>query len=387
MDKATEIGIATLYHNNFNYGGLLQAFALQKAVEQLGHSCEVVSFESRSLKYYLKRLNHFSFKQSLDAIKRGLLNKWLLDDCILKRRVRSFKSFESIIPHTELLALDDFVKDLSKYEVLVCGSDQVWNPAWWNDLLLLKGVNGKKIKKTAYAASMGCSSLSKRDEAIFRDALADFTYISMREQSGCKLVEVATDGRIRPKVVLDPTLLFDEAQWKQLLPKKSSMRLPCTDFALVYLVDKQGKYTEKCIEACKKNNLSCVLVSYNLDNYQTIINNNDVVFLYDCMPDEWVYLISNASIVLTDSFHGVAFSVNFNKNFWCYRKDETLNGSNKDDRQEAFLKRVGLADRLIDPSTVLGKDEITSEIDFGVANKVLMQERISSFECLRACID
>ena len=105
------------------------------------------------------------------------------------------------------------------------------------------------------------------------------------------------------------------------------------------------------------------------------------------MPDEWVYLISNASIVLTDSFHGVAFSVNFNKNFWCYRKDETLNGSNKDDRQEAFLKRVGLADRLIDPSTVLGKDEITSEIDFGVANKVLMQERISSFECLRACID
>lgn len=382
LKKSMCCGVVTLYHDNFNYGGLLQAFALQRVITSLGHRAELITFDNVSASYYQRRLRHFTLRQSADAILRKVRSFASGKEkrkAIQKRRA-TFRQFEAVIPHSELVSSREFPTVGSNYDVLIVGSDQVWNPAWWNNILLLRGVDGSTTKKVSYAASMGCSSLNPTDAAELKAALKDFSAISMREPSGIRLVEEVTGGASKAAVTLDPTLLLSRGEWLEAIPKQKSHRVPDKPFALLYLVDKFHRYTDASIRFCVSAGLQCVVVSYSMEMVSEI---DGATYLYDCTPQEWIHLINEASLVITDSFHGIAFAANFNKPFWCFRKTETLNGSNIDDRQEALLSRFGLAYRIVDADSILDLDSRCDAIDFELCNRQLEIERIESIEFLK----
>ena len=383
------VGIVTLYHKNYNYGGLLQALALQRAITALGVSSEAVTFDISSTEHWKRRLEHLSLRQIIDAGARYAADRFAgrKKKTMQSERRKAFEDFESLIPHSPLISNADYIEALEGYSILICGSDQVWNPAWWNDILLLRGVDGAKVRKTAYAASMGCTLLGDDDMLCFSSALSDYKCISVREKSALKLIELATGGSLSPELALDPTLLITRDQWFAQLPRNDTDRIPSDPYALIYMVDKQGKYTEKSIEACLGAGLVPVVVSYNLEKIDSLTKKQSAVVLHDCNPSEWVNLLNLASIVVTDSFHGVAFSCNFNKRFWCFRKSETINGANRDDRQEGLLKRFGLEDRLVEPKTVFDQGTFMADISFERCNEELARERMLSYRFLKKCLD
>lgn len=385
MKKSMNCGVVTLYHDNFNYGGLLQAFALQRVITSLGRKAELITFDNVSASYYQRRLKHFTVRQSVDAISRKIRSFAASGEHrrAVQKRKTAFRQFEQIIPHSDLVSKGEFPTIARNYDVLIVGSDQVWNPAWWNDILLLRDVDGSITKKVSYAASMGCSSLNPADASELKSALKDFSAISMREPSGAHLVEKVTNRACKATVTLDPTLLLSRNEWLEAIPKQDSYRVPNKPFAFLYLVDKFHRYTDASIRSCVSAGLQCVVVSYSMEMVSEI---DGATYLSDCTPQEWVHLINEASIVVTDSFHGIAFSANFNKPFWCFRKTETLNGSNLDDRQEALLSRLGLASRIVDTDSTLDLDSRHEEIAFEVCNQRLSEERRESIAFLENAI-
>ena len=382
LKQSMNCGIVTLYHDNFNYGGLLQAFALQRVITSLGHRVELITFDNVSPSYYQRRLKHFTLRQSVDAISRkvrSFASNKEIKRAIQKRKA-AFRQFETRIPHSVFVSSREFPTFATNYDVIIVGSDQVWNPAWWNNILLLRDVDGSITKKVSYASSMGCSSLSSADASELKSALKDFSAVSMREPSAVRLVEEVTNGASKAVVTLDPTLLLSRDEWLEAIPKRGSYRVPDNPFALLYLVDKYHRYTNASIRSCISAGLQCVVISYSMEMASEI---DGAVYLYDCTPQEWVHLVNEASVVVTDSFHGIAFSANFNKPFWCFRKTETLNGSNLDDRQEALLSRFGLAYRIVDADSILDLDSRCDAIDFELCNRQLEIERIESIEFLK----
>lgn len=380
--RSFSCGIVTLYHDNFNYGGLLQAFALHRVISRFCETTELVTFDIVSAAHFKKRLAHFSGRQARDAMLRKVkvIFSGKKVKAEIEERKNAFWQFESAIPHSDLVTPKGFQSFSHRYSVLVVGSDQVWNPAWWNDILLLRGVDGRSIRKISYAASMGCSSLSPSDAAEFQSAIEDFHAVSMREPSGVRLVEEVTNGSVKAEVSLDPTLLLSKTEWLDAIPKTASQRIPDRPFALLYLVDKFRRYTDESIKSCLSAGLQCVVVSYSMEKHTLI---DGAIYLSDCTPQEWIHLVNEASVVVTDSFHGIAFSANFNKPFWCFRKTETLNGSHRDDRQEALLSRLGLASRIIDADEKLDIESLTCRPNFDVCNKQLEKERGESIGYLK----
>lgn len=383
-----KVGIVTLYHDNFNFGGLLQAFALRHTVEARGHKCELVAFDLDSMGYYTRRLAHFKPSQAYDAIKRNLSLRFCGTDLkqMHKERIRAFRQFEESIPHSKLVTKNDYRMCLETYDVVLVGSDQVWNPAWWNDILLLNGVDGAKTVKASYAASMGCSSLSARDSKELERSLADYAFLSAREKSAANIIGMAINDEAAVEVVLDPTLLLSRDEWFEALPSVAESRIPDSPYAFVYMVDKRDRYTKKSICACADAGLIPVVVTYGLDkNYKEEFGSRALI-IHDCSPAEWVHLIERSEVVITDSFHGIAFSCNFKKRFWCFRKIETLNGSNKDDRQEALLSRLGLSARIIDAESELTRAMLFSEPCYLRCSEELKAEKESSFAYLDKCL-
>ncbi|WP_172135594.1 polysaccharide pyruvyl transferase family protein [Adlercreutzia sp. ZJ473] len=383
-----KIGIVTLYHDNLNFGGLLQAFALHHVVETRGYECELVTFDLDLMGHYTRRLVHFKPSQAYDAIKRNLSFRFCGADLkrMRKERIHAFKQFEKSIPHSKIVTKSDYRTQIEDYDVVLVGSDQVWNPAWWNDILLLNGVDGAKIVKASYAASMGCSSLDARDSKELAYSLADYAFLSVREKSAADIIRSAINDKADIEVVLDPTLLLSRDEWFKALPSFAEARIPDSPYAFIYMVDKQDRYTEKSIRACADAGLIPVVVTYGLDkNYKEEFGGRALI-LHDCSPEEWVRLLDGSAVIITDSFHGIAFSCNFEKRFWCFRKAETLNGSNKDDRQEALLSRLGLSTRIIDAEKDLTKTMLLSEPRFLKCSEELKVEKESSFVYLDRCL-
>jgi len=289
-----------------------------------------------------------------------------------------FDQFEEYIPHSAPREANR--PWIGEYSHLICGSDQVWNPSWWNETLLLEGVDGQKTRKSSYAASLGVSELNAWDSARLASALKDFRWISVREGSAKQVL----DGLNLSQTVhvdLDPTLLLTQADWLGSLPAPGRDVVPSNPYALVYLVQDNSAIRQFCLDFCSQEGLAAVVVAYGASRGSDHMT-REFVTVEDCSPDEWARLLNSASVVLTDSFHGTAFSVNFERPFWCFQKETLMNGNARDDRQAHLLSVVGLTDRLIDIRTCRASDVRGTSIDFGSARVALEQSRAESLRWL-----
>lgn len=343
-----EIGILTI--NSRNIGNKLQNLALQEELINLGFDPKTLKVNKTTLKYLTIRFLKFC-KAALRIILKHRYHKDMFKS--------SFKEINKKIIKTNLCPgkKRDLVKINNEFDYIVVGSDQVWNPNF-NDIKTMTLSFLNPFKRVSYAASFGVTDIKKLPIEEF-SSLKDFKAISVREKSGINLVEELSGKEAT--LVLDPTLLVDCSYWTNIAVKPS--KLTDNDYVFIYFLGSVPKEACELIEKIK-----------NIHNRKIeVININDEYSLRSMRysPENFLYLTNNASIVLTDSFHGTVFSVLFGKPFVVFKRkgvDEMFT------RIETLLSTFQLSERIYENLNM----QNLFKIDYTNANKILEEEREKS---------
>lgn len=287
---------ATLtFHYVENYGAVLQAFALQYKIKELGHENVILNYKSKSL------TNSFS----LNALKVKGIVRYILGICYwIVRRLRKpkFDKFRSSMNITSPISKHNLTK--LYYDKYIVGSDQVWNHNLVNEdqTYMLKFVR-QKDKKASYAASFGFEKLDDDKKDIYRKMLQDFNYINVRESSALNIVKDLVDKKV--SLTLDPTFLLTKECWKKL----SEERLINEKYLFTYQVTSSRnlvKYTKNIKKYYRKK-----IVSVPFPIGGIMLAKIDMT----AGPREWLSYLQYCEMLITDSFHGVALSIIFNVPF------------------------------------------------------------------------
>ena len=350
-----KIGILT-FHCAHNYGAVLQCYALQEILKSSGHDVKVVDYRPSYLVKAYKTLRFFVSRR-IDRILKNLIVQ------ILKfpRETRRHKAFAKFIEgKLDLSRRCDEKTIVSDMEAYIFGSDQIWNPVitgggddiYWGSLPFEKG---NKIF-IAYAASMGKVSLSKEEQNNIAEKLKNFDFISVRESSLKNILTPLTDKKLEQ--VLDPTLLAPLTVWDNLEDNVEER-----GYVLAYQVRQNPNTIEFAKHIAHQLNAKVIVVEAYL-NYKT------ERWKVSCAsPEDFVAFIKHASCVVTTSFHGTAFSIIFNKPFYCLEL-----GDGADGRSKSLLHSLHLEDRMV------GKLDrpVYSDVDYSEANEILIGLRKSS---------
>ena len=353
-----KVGIIT-FHGAKNYGAVLQAYALQKSVEELGNECDIVDYECESIKRGYKP---FQFRKN-DPVKSVLKSILMFRKRSL--RIKRFSSF-----YNKLLKLSKktytsstITESKDSYDIFITGSDQVWGPG-------PKGVDPDSAyflsfaddkQKYSYAASFGVESLTDEKVPVIGKLLEGFQSFSVRENSAVDIV--AKTSQKQAQVNIDPTFLRPASEWKKIAVTK--LNTPYIVVFNVKPVKSLISFAEKLSE--EKN----IPVYYITDNPQKKRKN----FTYVVAPtvEEFLGYFLNATYVVTNSFHGTAFSVIFHKNMFV----EFDTAKNRNNRAENLLGKLKI-DR-----EIKNANATETEIDWEYVDKVIAEEQKKSMDYLR----
>ncbi|WP_316674355.1 polysaccharide pyruvyl transferase family protein [uncultured Tolumonas sp.] len=319
-----KVAIVT-FHKAHNYGAVLQAYALKYRINSLGFDVEFYNYYPAWMKEHYSLF--YKNDNFISSFKRNIA--CLID---LKRRYVRFKRFSDFISK-ELTEWNE--NELLDVDFIVLGSDQIWNPnitqGFDNKCFGFLGEN-VKAKVISYAASMETNKLKDKDISEFTTLLNNIDSIGVREDSLMSFIK----GHIPDIEIqhnLDPTLLLDNTEWNQLVTKNNTAE----KYILIYENYKDEK-TRKIAES--------IADKYGLKIKTLTADANwryPKDFDTDAGPIEFLNLFSNASFVITTSYHGLAFSINFKKQFLTLK---VKNGVNN--RAESLLRSLNLLDHLID---------------------------------------
>lgn len=289
------------FHRAFNYGALLQAYALQSYLTETGYGD--VSF----IDYALPGERDYSFRAPRTSNPAKRIIAGLRIAChrtAIQRRGRRFSEFlESRLhlSHPDCQSREDVASALQDYDVWVTGSDQVFNPRPDSDIFYLAFQRGKRRAiKVAYAASFGLSELSAEQSARVRPWLEDFDYLSSREAQGCEIIRTLT-GREAAEVC-DPVALLPRERWLQIadMPKKKTK-------SFIFLFDLNGgrPLQQLARELQRQTGLEVVYTSPGRVHNAPLWCKRH----FDLGPAQWLGHIAAADYVVTDSFHGCMLSL------------------------------------------------------------------------------
>lgn len=318
-----KIGILSLYYKNYNFGGALQAYALNQKINEIGLECEQISYD-RMMPDMLgkKKFRIRSFKDFLRMIKYNAKQQ-LLEHNFDKKTgaaIPYFDDFLEAIPHSERYTERniELVNDI--YSCVVVGSDQVWNTSYADDSFFLPFFKGKKV---AYAASSGgCEKICDEKYANY---LNDFYRISVREKTD----KIKIQDKLGKDIdyVIDPTLLLNAEDWRKM------ERAPKTEIPEKYVfLYKLGLENNSDIERMKSS-ISLPIVSSPRRYRDICLADSN---LHEVGPREFLYLIDHAEYIVTDSFHATVFSSLFHK------KCITLRRNSMNERIDSFFDTFGV---------------------------------------------
>ena len=358
-------------HAISNYGSLLQAIATQQVIENMGHSCEIIDYIREDESYYRQEITMLKRKPDWynNPFKRILY-------LVLRQPESIFagKKFEKICTkHLNLTRrytnADELKLERPVADVYLTGSDQVWGPVkdgTYDDSYCLSFTNDND-KRIAYAASFGHTEMNDELNLYYSKWLSRYAHIAVREDSA---VEILKNIDIDGVQVLDPTLLLDSKDWgKRILPDLKK------NYVLVYQLHNDKKLGEYARKVANAKGLPLIRISAALHQ---IGREGKLVWLPDL--EEFLSYIKNAECLITDSFHGTAFAINFNTPFV-----EVLPNNNTGSRNMSILKLTGLSERILQDENDL--ELANSPIDFSYANSVLSEKRRESLNILKKMIE
>lgn len=339
-----KLGIMTFQRAN-NYGAVLQCYALNRALQNLGADCEVIDYSPD----YFRKLYHVFPEKTFSMQGLKTLACHLLLRKMLVQRNASFDLFvgnKMKISKQHYLTLDG-VSELP-YDAVITGSDQVWSPtvARFDPAFFLYGDAFRNVRKYSYAASIGVKQLPEEKTEEYKRRLADYRLMSVREESAVPLVEQLVGQT--PTVSCDPTFLLDADEWKAMAGDK-----PLVDGEYIYLYyvkqpQEIREYAKKLAKetGCKVICTSCFFTRAPGAKYHYMSGKADqqdgFVTMNAVAPDEYLNLILHAKYVLCSSFHGTVFSILFRKQFL---SQTVWHDGSSNDRAANLLKLTGLSGR------------------------------------------
>lgn len=352
-----------MYYSNISHGGLLQAYSLCEKIKALGFDCEQIKYDYNERFRAISPIN--KCKHYIRKLPKRLLMK-VVRDCSKEK----YFSYMDEVPHSRLYLYDDMTTINDDYDIFVVGSDQVWNDLYCDDYFYFPDVKKKKI---SYAASVGKDNLSKDELLQIANKIKDFSAVSVREKSLQIMLQEQSLRRV--DLVCDPVFLNDYNFWA------SHAHKPEIDdkYLLVYLLGEDKKQKINAINLAKTTGLKVVTVpNVNLNASFKDLHASDIV-CWSVGPKDFLGLIKNADYILTDSFHCVAFSIIFNKNFYCFDrggKEKKMNS-----RLKSVLDILGISNRFIELDCFDSKN--MKEIDYNMVSQNLSEYKKESENWLK----
>ena len=334
-----KIGLFTWFDNE-NYGSALQAYALKRILQNYG-SCTIVPYKTQhggnKYLHFLLANNLLDTYRIISDKVTKILNPSIKKDLACKRtRFVSFIRNELNIESTILkeYELKDYV---TRFNRVVCGSDQIWNPCKYDPNFLLACVPSE-ICKIAYAPSFGVSKLCIEDEILdsYKRYISRFDFLSSREPEGVSIIkEIACR---ESKLVCDPCALFDMDQWNEIIGIE---RYDTDSYVLSLFLTPNSRYLDKSVKISGKLQAEPRLLAYNCCDYLTNIRLEK-----NLGPFDFIKAIRDAKFVCTDSFHATLFAILFHKPFITFSRFSQKSLYSQNSRIHNLLQSTNLLDRL-----------------------------------------
>lgn len=353
-----KIGIVT-YHRTNNYGAVMQALATRFVLEEMGHEAYYVDYWPNYHKemYALFPTNKF-IKLSLRG-KLSFLLSLMKYYSSRKRRIENFEKFFQTHIYPYCRPIDD------TYDVVIYGSDQIWrkqketgdyNPFYFGENKI------KTQQHISYAASMGILPDNDADKEKVKKLVAHLDRISVREEGLRQLL--LSLGYENVSLSLDPTLLLSSEQWDKHLPTEpyNGKR-----YALVYMLRAKAFNLNEIKKFADKKGLQLIVLNGYATTKETETN------ITSAGPSEFIRLIKNAEYVFSASFHGLAFSIIYGKQFFTSFKANS-------GRAESLLNQLGIKGRLLPPKSSIPQNE--TPIDYNAVRNKLEAYRKEAFNFL-----
>lgn len=384
MGKGKKTGVLTFWYGNSNYGQILQSYALQRVLEQLGREPYIIRFvgygESR-LRKLVKQLLPFLCRKPSPT-----------------DRLRGFEAFRK--EHFRMSPLYTSISQLRscppRYDAYIAGSDQIWKqslrnpqqPAYFLDF------GRPEVRRIAYAASFGMERYPDEDKAELKRLLSRFNAISCREYSG---VEICRDHGLEATKVLDPTLLLTKGNYETLQSTPPKGQSPVGSRAIgerkrrrarrrgglfIYSLNISSASDIRFSELREAVDGEVVVTPAAGYNESAELFGSEVEYLY-ATPAQWIAQIASAGLVVTTSFHGIAFSILMHTPFVYVPLKGEFQGANN--RILDLLRDLRLEERILSERTTYGSI-IARPIDWASVDSILERMRQDSLAFLKEAL-
>ncbi|HHX68428.1 MAG TPA: polysaccharide pyruvyl transferase family protein [Gallicola sp.] len=328
--RKLKVGIITM-HRVVNYGSFLQAYATQKIIENLGHDCEIID-------YVFPNKWHYEHGLKKNKQIKSMLSKFLGSFLYYAQPTKQQKIMTSVNKHLKLSRTykspEEIHKNPPKYDVYCTGSDQTWNPKHMKGdstfMLSFAPIHSRKI---SFSASLGCSNIDDKYKSIYKKYLSQYNSISIREANGLNLIKELSGKEAT--VTLDPTLLLNKKQWLEIVTKHNIFtKKNYILFYPMYHSFDPRPYIYELLKMLQDK------TKYDVFTFERLPKNLNIknVFVGNCDVDDFLQLFLNASFVVTNSFHGTAFALNFGIPLYSIIKKD----NDPDDRQINLLKYLNI---------------------------------------------
>lgn len=351
-----KVGILT-FHIAINYGAVLQAYGLQEYLKKLGHEVYIIDYRPD---YLLAPYKTFQWKKKLHQSMALIVKDWIRECLVMPIRLKRKWKFSRFVG--AYLNLHSWNMDLNLFDAFVFGSDQIWNPEITQQLdgIFCGRFSEAQGKiKIAYAASAGSvKNLTDDDYSLLNLWLKDFDRISVREKSLAEKLEID-----HVSVAIDPALLAGREHFEPIACRNDEKK----PYLLLFTLGRDEYAIGEAQKIANKKNLRIVEIVSSKES----INNPHIK--QSLSPEEFLGYIKNAAYVVTTSYHGMVFSILFQKNF-----NVISEGSKVGERAKELLGTLKLVHRLVVHKEGIEAD--TSDIDYEGVNTELLEFRKQSGE-------
>lgn len=318
------VGILT-WHYYSNVGSNLQAWAMQHVLEGMGFDARFVNYRKRELDG--ERFPRGALKAIVDAFPFGpRFDTWRFQRDEFRQTRKTYSPEEAC-------------KICDGFDAVICGSDQIWAPNVFDPVYMLEGVS-EAVRKVAYAASIGLPTIPERLRSEYKRLLSKYDAIGVREEHGRKVLH--SELGIDATAVLDPSFLVPRGEWLGL----ASVTQDRPPYVFCYFLGAPARYKEAVASAARATGLP--VIAYLPEAGKEEIPG--CLTLRKMAVPEFLSWLGGAALVMTDSFHGIALSINLGVEFLAYRRFDDNDVLNQNSRVLNVLSKLNLEDHLMPSS-------------------------------------
>lgn len=367
-----KIGTVTFHCSN-NYGAVLQSIALVEKLNSMGHDARIIDYRP---KYKTDAYNPFSIKKKYRTIKHFLYEMYSIPT---KHKVdKEFKRFNNkhmLTWEGKYYTSSEVLNNPPDLDVVITGSDQVWNPESLGavDKVYFLGFGAENIKRISYAPSFGTAKVDERFRNEISAHIKNLNSVSVREIEGKKHIREMTG--IEALHVLDPVFLLEKEKWNKYSDNTINMDEP---YLLLYARERSQLLSASAVRIAKEKNLRIINISKILMGLSKYDKN-----IFGIGPGHFLELFRNASVVCTNSFHGTAFSIIYEKPF------VVIPHRTRNTRIESILNTLDMSSQQITDIKQFDKASVDDLINYNLerVKSLLNYEREKSITFLSNALD